>query len=98
MSIDNTAQKLAKDADVYDIDDEIHLYMEDLGDDGTGVKEVYWLTIPKQHLDAMAKLWLTAQDVLPKLKGCWSQTANDFHFDQEAFKLIRKLRQALEKE
>lgn len=62
------------------------------------VDEYPHLIQPNEHNLRMANLWLTAQDVLPKLKGCWSQTANDFHFDQEAFKLIRKLREALEKE
>ena len=51
-----------------------------------------------RDLKAMANLWLTAQDVLPKLRKCWSQNADDAHFDSEAFELIGKLREALEKE
>lgn len=49
-------------------------------------------------LKAIANLWLTAQDVLPTLRKCWSQNADDAHFDSEAFELIGKLREALEKE
>lgn len=57
--VGDTARELLKNVDAYDDQDNIRLYMEDLGDDGTGVKEVEWLTVPKAHLDRMAELWLT---------------------------------------